>query len=113
MGNATLEAPTFRFHLDLEYFFRIAESGFVWVRCDMLMVKEGVVCLRDCRLNNLGSRAGKLTGWECGQARHALVRHSTATCGAYPTRLALMSLITRDLTVAVPSSSYHQHEHQV
>ena len=66
----------------------------------MFIVKVNVVCLRDCRLNNLGSRAGKLTGWECGQARHAPVRHSTATCGAHPAHLSLtlMFLTTHDLT---------------
>ena len=53
----------------------------------MSTVRVEAVCLRDCRLNNLGSRAGKLTGWECGQARHALVCHSTATCGASPALL--------------------------
>ena len=48
-GNATLEAPTFRFHSDLQSFFRVAQSDYVWVSREMFMVEVGVARSRDCR----------------------------------------------------------------
>ena len=57
------------------------------------------------QIQQFGSRAGKLTGWECGQARHALVRHCTATCGAHPAQLC------DDATIALYNPNFGRIQH--